>query len=218
MHCRIQILAPRAGMLVAPAAQLVVETLVLMDDTWSFSTQRETIATLANQLQLVLMDNDGNDYNLIVPYVVSTSGNKIIFTVPAAAIPAWPTITPMGAMGAWKNTILVFLDRKTDFCRMTIYAGAGNQVIINHPAAGAGVTYPFTAFGTSHSTAVLQGQIRVPITGQTFNGTVVQGPPNWQITFNSGPSGQATLKITDTANNVFSSESINGSTGGGGTG
>ncbi len=95
---------------------------------------------------------------------------------------------------------------------------AANPVVINRPTAGSGVTYPFTASGTCDSTATLQGEIRVPSTGQIFNGAVVQGAPNWQIRFVSGPAVHATLKITDTTNNLFASESINGTDNGGGGG
>jgi hypothetical protein len=198
---RIRILSPSAG------ASLQVNTafnLVL-----SIFTKAWPYPTAPIQFTIVLMDSTGADVFSLAPPPPADYHN---FTVPIPAVAGWPN--------GRANTILVYVDRQAEFCRITVnQAGAASPVVINSPAAGSGVSYPFSAFGTADSTCTsLSGDIIVPGTGQDFSGTVITGAPYWQIRFDSGPSTHATLKVKDNTNNYTASESINGSTGGGGTG
>ncbi len=206
MHGRIRIISPAAGtaLPVNTAFNLVLS--IAQDKTWPYVTDAEN---LANQFTIVLMDNQGNDVFSNTPPAQGDYGN-ITIQIPAQA--NWPN-------GA-NNTILVFLDRKKEFCRITVnLAGAAQPVVINSPAAGSAVSYPFSAYGTADSSCRnLSGDILVPGTGQDFGGTVVTCAPYWQIRFTSGPSSLATLRVKDNTNALSTSESINGTQGGGGSG
>jgi len=203
---RIRILSPSAGasLPINTAFDLVLS--IAQDRAWHYPTDAEN---LAGQFTIVLIDNNGTDVYSMTPGA-QADYQDIRIHIPAVA--AWPT--------GRANTILVFLERKKEFCRLSVnQAGAASPVVINAPAAGSGVSYPFSAFGTADSTCTsLSGDILVPGTGQIYSGTVITGAPYWQIRFTSGPSSLATLRVKDNTNNYTASESINGAQGGGGSG